>query len=206
VQYDKVKLYLVYNTNNSFLHNESTPATMAPRLSYAINNDEMSMGSSRSCLRQKSPLREQRGNVRIRVECNQFFPVPHLNNMTREDIENTWFDDEAYQQIKMDYQLTVFKMEAGEVLDPNENVGLNIEHRMALGRDTNIRKMLTMPFWMSKIVSGKKKRMTLKRFRKFIYGILASAQGQQQLEPKRTRKRRLQFSKAFYQRNTAPEK
>jgi hypothetical protein len=102
---------------------------MAPRLSYAINNDEMSMGSSRSCLRQKSPLREQRGNVRIRVECNQFFPVPHLNNMTREDIENTWFDDEAYQQIKMDYQLTVYKMEAGEVLDPNESTPRGLEYR-----------------------------------------------------------------------------
>jgi polyhydroxyalkanoate synthesis regulator phasin len=60
---------------------------------------------------------------------NEFFDIPHLNDMTDEDIANIWYEAGDYNEIKASYQLVIIKMETGEFREDEEQTCRGLEYR-----------------------------------------------------------------------------
>jgi hypothetical protein len=67
------------------------------------------------------------------AETNQFFDIPHLNDMTDEDVANIWYEAEDYNEIKASYQLVIIKMEAAEFREDEEQTCRGLEYRTQEG-------------------------------------------------------------------------
>lgn len=71
-------------------------------------------------------------SVRFR-ESNQFFPIPHLNDLSDEDIAEIWYEPEDYSEIKSSYQLTIFMMESNELVESDDHTARGLEYRTQQG-------------------------------------------------------------------------
>lgn len=64
---------------------------------------------------------------------NKTFPVPHLNNISDEEVAEIWYDAKEYSDIKSAYQMTIFMMENGELKEDDDHTGRGLEYRTQQG-------------------------------------------------------------------------
>ena len=64
---------------------------------------------------------------------NEVFDIPHLNDMTDEDVINIWYQAEDYNDIKASYQLVIVKMESGEFREDCHQTCRGLEYRTQEG-------------------------------------------------------------------------
>lgn len=71
--------------------------------------------------------------LRFNFDKNVVFPIPHLDNMTDEEVALIWYDSEEYSEIKSSYQLTIFRMESGELKEDDDHTSRGLEYRTQTG-------------------------------------------------------------------------
>lgn len=72
-------------------------------------------------------------SLRFDEDRNEVFEIPNLDSMPDEEIASTWYESREYTEIKSAYQLTIFMMEAGEVLNSEEHTSRGLEYRTQEG-------------------------------------------------------------------------
>jgi hypothetical protein len=79
---------------------------------------------------------KSRGPIRKRIqfaEQNEIRYTEHLDEIPDEEIAAIWYDSEEYAEIKQSYQITIFMMESGEELKPDEHTSRGLEYRTQEG-------------------------------------------------------------------------
>jgi hypothetical protein len=61
------------------------------------------------------------------------FPIPHLNNLTDQEVAQIWYDAKEYSEIKSSYQLTILMMESGELKEDGLHTCRGLEYRTQQG-------------------------------------------------------------------------
>jgi hypothetical protein len=98
-------------------------------------SDEQSTSSS--TVVDKSGKSKKRGKgpkgVKFVEERNEVYHITHLDDIPEDEVNATWYDGGEYSEIKQAYQLTIFMMEAGEKLSPEEHTSRGLEYRTQEG-------------------------------------------------------------------------
>jgi hypothetical protein len=68
-------------------------------------------------------------SLQIIEEKNEIFLVDHLDDITDDEVDKIWYNPDEYAEIKSAYQMTVFMMESGEKMDPEEHSSRGLEYR-----------------------------------------------------------------------------
>ena len=98
----------------------------------ACSSEVSVISSSRKnlTLKRSKPPKKQ---LRFNFNRNQVFPIPHLDNLTDEQVSQIWFQSEEYAEIKSGYQLIIFRMESGEFVEDDEHTARGLEYRTQQG-------------------------------------------------------------------------
>lgn len=92
--------------------------------------DDYSLSSASVEVGKCNKDKPQSRNIRISEE-RQIFPITHLDDMTEEEIAETWYDANEYSEIKSNYQHTIFLMESNEKIsdDDEDHTTRGLEYR-----------------------------------------------------------------------------
>lgn len=134
-------------SGGAFTHKtkQNPPVTMPPRSIstsstqsvYTINDDCDDVSTMPTTLLRKSPTSRVRRpltkSVCFNTTRNEVHPIPHLNDLTDDDIANIWYEAAEYSDIKSSYQCTIFKMENGEFIEDEEHTSRGLEYRTQQG-------------------------------------------------------------------------
>jgi len=71
-------------------------------------------------------------SVRFATE-TKTYNIPHLNDISDQEIYATWYNSQEYSAIKSAYQLTIFMMESGETVTGDEHTSRGLEYRTQEG-------------------------------------------------------------------------
>jgi hypothetical protein len=65
------------------------------------------------------------------ADSNEVFPIPHLDDMSDDEIADVWYDCQEYSEIKSAFQVTLHLMETGQKIlhDDEEHTSRGLEYR-----------------------------------------------------------------------------
>jgi hypothetical protein len=71
--------------------------------------------------------------LRFEEGLNKMFPIPHLDDLSLEEVRDIWYESSDYAEIKSSYQMTIFLMENGELVEGDEHTARGLEYRTQQG-------------------------------------------------------------------------
>lgn len=100
---------------------------------YTINDDcETASFCANDTVRNKPATNPLSKSVRISDQ-EDVFSIPHLNDMSDEEVAAIWYHGEEYTEIKSSYQATIHLMEMGQVREDDDNTCRGLEYRTQEG-------------------------------------------------------------------------
>ena len=89
---------------------------MPPQSRSVFDLDEQVLGSD-----DYSQYTKVKKNVRIKVEKNEIFDVPHIDDMTDQEIAIIWYDRPDYDEMKMSFIPIIKKMMRGAKIEETDS-------------------------------------------------------------------------------------
>jgi len=79
-----------------------------------------------------SPILKKR--FRFSLSSNEVFPIPHIDDLSDEEVKETWYEKQDYENIKMSIIPVVRKMMKGEKIEENDRQTIRgLEYRTRKG-------------------------------------------------------------------------
>jgi hypothetical protein len=83
---------------------------------------------------QRSPCQKRKRTIRLRMENNEVFPIPHIDDFEEETIKAVWYEKSEYDTMKVGFVATIKKMMRGELIaENNESTVRGLEFRTRKG-------------------------------------------------------------------------
>jgi hypothetical protein len=83
---------------------------------------------------QRSPCQKRKRTIRLRMEKNEIYPIPHIDDFDEETIRAVWYEKTEYDTMKVGFVATIKKMMRGEpIAENNESTIRGLEFRTRKG-------------------------------------------------------------------------
>jgi hypothetical protein len=67
----------------------------------------------------RTPTQKRKRTIRLRMEKNEIFPIPHIDDFDQDVIRATWYEKSEYDVMKVGFVATIKKMMRGEHIEEN---------------------------------------------------------------------------------------
>jgi hypothetical protein len=102
---------------------------MPPQSTFEEFTDNASMASI-----QRSPCQKRKRTIRLRMEKNEIYPIPHIDDFDEDTIKAVWYEKTEYDTMKVGFVATIKKMMRGEpIAENNESTIRGLEFRTRKG-------------------------------------------------------------------------